>query len=360
MKILFTGLVVFVLLLLGMYYLSSTGSDRGTPQGNQPQNELTGSNPTREERERDDTLFVETIPAGYRHHGEPQLQYSIALPMTVDVSTPQAGIIRYRYVGPDNEPSSEITDGYTITIAAERTSSNSLRELVEASHTREENDVTASLSTTTIAGYTGLTYTTTAALSGQSIKNFAVLPENGWWYDISLNVSPTNDSEYTDTTNRIINTLHFLSGAESELLKQRMVPIAMLDYPAVGDQYVKSSSGVERGCDRVVLIDHVFTTKPTRPLKAALAQLFAYDHTTVGGWQNYVAEQTDTLQFDKVGITSKTAHVYLTGELSSLGGVCDGPRTAIQIEETALAFAGVETVELYLNGETTDLIPSGQ
>ena len=54
------------------------------------------------------------------------------------------------------------------------------------------------------------------------------------------------------------------------------------------------------------------------------------------------------------------AKIYLTGELGPLGGVCDNPRAAIQIEETALAYDTIDSVALFLNGEPTNLTPSGR
>lgn len=85
--------------------------------------------------------------------------------------------------------------------------------------------------------------------------------------------------------------------------------------------------------------------------------LFALDDTDVEGWQNFIARTNRTLTFRRARVEEGTAHIYLEGELSGLGGVCDNPRAAIQIEETALQFDTVEEVQLYLNGEPTDLRP---
>ena len=81
----------------------------------------------------------------------------------------------------------------------------------------------------------------------------------------------------------------------------------------------------------------------------------------VDGYTNFIARTNDTLSFERAEVDEDgTAHIYLTGELSGLAGVCDDPRAAIQIEETALQFATVAEVQLYLNDEPTDLIPSQQ
>lgn len=112
----------------------------------------------------------------------------------------------------------------------------------------------------------------------------------------------------------------------------------------------------ERGCDRVVMIERTIAPT-TAPLTAALNELFSIATTSVSGYYNFIANTNGTLSFDRARVEDGTAHIYLTGELSGLAGVCDDPRAAIQIEETALQFTTVTDVILYLNEEETDLIP---
>lgn len=128
------------------------------------------------------------------------------------------------------------------------------------------------------------------------------------------------------------------------------VQIAVLDVEG-------ATQGKSRGCDKVVMIDRTVATTTT-PLTAALKELFSISTTSVSGWFNYIDRTNETLNFDHVTIASSTANVYLTGKLSGLAGVCDDPRTAIQIEETALQFGTVNKVKLFLNGEETTLTPS--
>ena len=95
------------------------------------------------------------------------------------------------------------------------------------------------------------------------------------------------------------------------------------------------------------------------PLTAALSALFAIPTTTVNGWFNYIPRTSSTLQFSSATVVNGTANIYLTGSLSGLAGVCDDPRTEIQVEETALQFTPVQQVQLYLNNQpVTTLAPN--
>lgn len=128
------------------------------------------------------------------------------------------------------------------------------------------------------------------------------------------------------------------------------VRIAFLDTEGV-------TTGKERGCDRVVMRDFPVEAT-TSPLTASLQTLFGIATTSVGGYYNFIAKTNGTLRFDHATVESGVAHIYLTGSLSGLAGVCDDPRAAIQIEETALQFPTVQRVQLYLDNATTTLTPS--
>ncbi|QQG38040.1 MAG: GerMN domain-containing protein [Candidatus Kaiserbacteria bacterium] len=118
-----------------------------------------------------------------------------------------------------------------------------------------------------------------------------------------------------------------------------------------------NSNGKSRGCDKVIMVPWKIATT-TMPLTGALQALFALNTTTLGSWFNFIDRTNETLKFDRATVVDGTANVYLTGSLTGLSGVCDDPRAASQIEETALQFSTVQRVQLYLNNATTTLIPS--
>jgi len=130
------------------------------------------------------------------------------------------------------------------------------------------------------------------------------------------------------------------------------VKLAFLDTSGNG-------SGASRGCDNLVLEDYVIPTTQA-PLTAALRKLFSIEDEQVGGSYNFIARTRATLAFDRAAVEDGVASVWLSGSLSGLAGVCDDPRAKIQIEETALQFPTVQSVQLYLNGEKTDLQPDAK
>lgn len=131
------------------------------------------------------------------------------------------------------------------------------------------------------------------------------------------------------------------------------VLLAMLDTAQV-------SNGPSRGCDKVVMVNQAIPST-TAPLTAAMNALFAISATSFGGWFNYIPRTRATLQFDHATVVNGTANIYLVGSLSGLAGICDDPRTDIQIQETAKQFPTVSQVQLFLNNApVTTLAPSMQ
>jgi hypothetical protein len=161
--------------------------------------------------------------------------------------------------------------------------------------------------------------------------------QNSAGVDLSA-ITPTTTPEQATTTPET-------AVATSSIL------LAMLDT-------AQTSNGPSRGCDKVVMVPQQIPAT-TAPLTAAMNALFAISTTTVNGWFNYIPRTSGTLQFDHATVVNGTANIYLTGSLSGLSGICDDPRTEIQIEETAKQFPTVQNVQLYLNNAAVStLAPS--
>jgi spore germination protein GerM len=105
------------------------------------------------------------------------------------------------------------------------------------------------------------------------------------------------------------------------------------------------------GCgDSVVLVDRKID-KTVAPLRAALVELLSINDQDASGY--YTALDAADLELDNVRIENGKATIELSGTLS-LGGVCDSPRVKAQLEETALQFPTVTSVNVMLNGETLE------
>jgi spore germination protein GerM len=126
--------------------------------------------------------------------------------------------------------------------------------------------------------------------------------------------------------------------------------------PATGPEftsvavYLIALNGGKVGCgDGVVSV--VRQVPPTRnPLTAALQSLFAIRDQTYGQSGLYNALYRSTLQVDRVVVSQGVATIWLTGQFN-LGGECDNPRVAAQLDQTALQFATVKNVVIYVNGK---------
>lgn len=129
------------------------------------------------------------------------------------------------------------------------------------------------------------------------------------------------------------------------------VKIALL-----GVQTETSNKKNFRGCDVFELQERTVPYS-TMPLNASLRELFSKKDIWMPSELapgNFITSQKE-LFFDKVNIQNGVARIYLIGKIGPLNGVCDNPRLRIQLEETALQFPTVKSVEFYLNGIKTDL-----
>jgi hypothetical protein len=115
------------------------------------------------------------------------------------------------------------------------------------------------------------------------------------------------------------------------------------------------ASGKKIGCDdSVVLISQEITPYTTGTLRAAFVRLLSLKETSYGGelgLYNSLAQSDLTLE--DVTLEGSVATVEISGQ-PVLGGVCDTPRFVAQLEETALQFETVNSVEILLNGEPID------
>lgn len=115
---------------------------------------------------------------------------------------------------------------------------------------------------------------------------------------------------------------------------------------AVGDD---GQSGKEIGCDDSVAPVDVAVEVTIAPLTAALNNLLAIGTRTSAQSELYNALYQSDLAVESVSIRNREAFIRLSGTLT-LGGVCDEPRVRAQLRETALEYATVDRVSIFVNG----------
>lgn len=114
---------------------------------------------------------------------------------------------------------------------------------------------------------------------------------------------------------------------------------------AIGDNGV---SGKLVGCGDSAVPVEVQIAPTSGVLRAALEQLFAIKTQYYGESGLYDSLYQSNLSIASLEIVDGVAEMRLSGNLA-LGGECDSPRVQAQLEETALQFSTVQSVEIYIN-----------
>jgi hypothetical protein len=127
------------------------------------------------------------------------------------------------------------------------------------------------------------------------------------------------------------------------------VKIALLANPDLFDY----NNDTKLGCDSLVFVDKEIKRTPkilNETLKVLFGDQFDYGFPPA----NFIATQ-DKLKFDNAVIENGVAKIFLTGETTLKDKECDSKRIGNQIRATAKQFSTVKSVEIYLNGEKTEL-----
>lgn len=306
-----------------------------------------------EQPDEPDTLAV-NIPSDWEWYNSQDFFFKMAHPPNASVQIEATNHIKFMVLGSDNA-TGEITDGFTLTVSIyEKPRTRSLGEFAKE---KLESDLQITekeqgLKETTFHNQPAFFYSTTNL---GTVYHILTLHGEHHVIGFAYNISDPHDRNYQQTVNTMLKSVH-LQTPDANQLNQALfdtVHIALLD-PA------RKRGSKERGCDTVVMVPQKVNATDN-PLNAALDALFMIDSVRVHNeLYNFIAKTRNTLSVRNVRIQDHTAHIWLQGDLSGLGGVCDNPRTNIQITETALYLPAVEQVTLYLNGEENDLVPDAK
>lgn len=176
-----------------------------------------------------------------------------------------------------------------------------------------------------------------------SLLIVAALLGAGYWYAQNTEVAPSPELPTVGSSTSTPSPEPV--GAGSSLATTTAIQVF---YIALEDNGVQ---GKKIGCgDSVVGVPKTIP-RTDAPLRAALTALLSDRRSTIGesGLVNVLANSN--LSLDSVAINNGKATVRLLGSYT-LGGVCDEPRFKAQLEETALQFPTVSSVEIFINGKT--------
>ncbi len=88
-----------------------------------------------------------------------------------------------------------------------------------------------------------------------------------------------------------------------------------------------------------------------QPWRAAIEALLALDEPTVSAAALYNALAASDLRLASMEVDPQGAAVIQLAGTLHLGGVCDAPRIAAQLEQTALQFPAIRQVAVFVNGQ---------
>lgn len=173
-----------------------------------------------------------------------------------------------------------------------------------------------------------------------------ILDENTW---AKVVYSASDDRFTTQAIGALLNSVYFSQEEVSNDDNNIAPEVSKIKLAFLQD----AAGSSEFGCDDVAMIERDILPT-TKPLTAALELLFSIDEEVVAGANHFIASTNNTLQFDRAIVIEGVAHIYLSGALSGVVGVCDNPRAETQIIQTAKQFDTVDEVVLYLNGTAVE------
>lgn len=113
----------------------------------------------------------------------------------------------------------------------------------------------------------------------------------------------------------------------------------------------KSGKKIENG-DSLIPVE-LDITPSVNPLEASINKLLSIKDQFYGESGLYNALYQSNLTVDSAEIKDDIAEIHLSGNFV-LGGVMDNPRAKAQIEETAMQFDNVKSVNIYVGDKTID------
>ena len=205
MKFALTLLLVGAIAVAGAWFFvvtSGTGTDDAPPQDTTPTTTApTSTDEVDEGTDSDGTanwqIFESESEAGY--------VFTLRYPEDATINKVQDTIYELKFIGPDAEPNTEITDGYYISMVFAGN-----EDLPSYS---ERSFASGAVTDTTFSGYAGITFTKTSMLSGEEVQHWAIAPQGDTSpvLDVSAQVYGDTDGSYQETVDQILESIEFES-----------------------------------------------------------------------------------------------------------------------------------------------------
>lgn len=156
-----------------------------------------------------------TAPAGFHWVSSTEAMVRLVVPNGATTSAPTENRYEVTFLGPNNEPATEIQDGFVLTIYHNQSVSNAqiLSEYTQDVIDQIESQqlaVGSQRATITIAGTSAVRFMHETQL-GNTTTRLALLPEPGRAYEISYSVHGTRTPVYQGMISTMLDSLKILS-----------------------------------------------------------------------------------------------------------------------------------------------------
>lgn len=156
-----------------------------------------------------------TTTVGYRTYESEALAFSMLVPEDASVSTSTEDRVEVTFLGPDNEPATEITDGFTFTVFRDATTTpyQSVRtyaEVVASGTARARTEITEQLRSENVNGTTSYRYSFESELGNEVTQHVFLAETNGQdGYQVSYSIADPNNEQYQDIVSTMLESIRF-------------------------------------------------------------------------------------------------------------------------------------------------------
>lgn len=195
MKNTIVGILVVLLVVVGGWYVLSQDRTEETAE-NEEQQEVRGPGANTGS---ENTLQIPDSWSTYASIvDEDGWEFTIRHPSEVGVNRLQNGIHEFKFIGPDSEPNTEITDGFTMSVQ------------IDGAATLDTFPIVGEVEQVSFNGYPALKFQTESELGNMVDHILFGLEEEGTpVIDVAYVISGDEDGSYEETINLMLSSMTF-------------------------------------------------------------------------------------------------------------------------------------------------------
>lgn len=149
-------------------------------------------------------------PEGYQIYYDDNLEFSIIYPNGATLQDSIEDRVQFTFLGPDNEPATEITDGFVLTVFKDPDSTqyNSLGNYAEARTEEVRGEIVQGLELVELNGLNTQVFSHRSEL-GNEVIEYVFMSNNGQGYTISYSIFDLQNRGYEDIVLNMIRSVGF-------------------------------------------------------------------------------------------------------------------------------------------------------